>query len=72
MLTKDLIKTEIDRVQDEYLEVLYRIIKALEHPVDSGRSTTWREFVTQTYGCLSNTPIDRGDQGGYERRDALL
>ncbi|MCP4372899.1 MAG: hypothetical protein GY797_33060 [Deltaproteobacteria bacterium] len=30
MITKELIKTEIDNVQDEYLEVLYRFIKSLE------------------------------------------
>ncbi len=30
MITKELIKTEIDNVQDEYLEALYRFIKSLE------------------------------------------
>ncbi len=30
MMTKELIKTEIDNVQDEYLEVLYKFIKSLE------------------------------------------
>lgn len=30
MITKELIKAEIDKVQDENLEVLYKIIKSLE------------------------------------------
>ena len=30
MVTKELLKSEIEKVQDQYLGVLYRIIKALE------------------------------------------
>jgi len=29
MITRELVKAEIDKVQDKYLEILYRIIKAL-------------------------------------------
>ena len=30
MVTRDLIKGEIDKVEDEYLPALYRTVKALE------------------------------------------
>lgn len=33
MITKDLIKSEIDKVQDEDLEVLYKFIRSLEMSV---------------------------------------
>lgn len=85
MITKELIKAEVDRVQDKYLEVLYRIIKALESPIDVeaiGSQTTmdtvnkiedltWHDFVEETYGSLANAPIERGDQGQYEVREAI-
>ena len=60
MVTKDLIKAETDHIQDEYLEVLYRIIKALEHAESTDGSETWHEFIEKTYGCLADDPIERG------------
>jgi len=30
MVTREVLKTEIDCIQDEYLDVLYRFIKSLE------------------------------------------
>ena len=84
MITKELIKAEIDRVQDKYLEVLYKIIKALVSPVDevtSPKATTiinkkvedleWHNFIKETYGCLADAPIERGEQGQYEIREAV-
>lgn len=83
MITKELIKAEIDRVQDKYLEVLYKIIKALVSPTDevaSPKTTTvitkkvedleWHNFIEETYGCLADAPIERGEQGQYEIREA--
>lgn len=32
MITGEHIKVEVDKVQDEYLEVLYRIVKVFEYP----------------------------------------
>ena len=84
MITKELIKAEIDRVQDKYLEVLYKIIKALVSPIDevtSQKTTTvitkkiedleWHNFIQETYGCLADAPIERGEQGQYEIREAI-
>ena len=68
MITKDIVKAEIDNVRDEYLEVLYRIIKALEMDIEmlNAESTTaegveisWKDFIEETYGCLSDHPIER-------------
>ncbi len=77
MVTKDLIKAEIDRVQDEYLEALYKIIKAFESHVDqpslnsASGGTAWKDFINETYGCLADAPIERGDQGYYEMREEM-
>lgn len=32
----------------------------------------WHTFVDATYGILADDPIERGPQGEYEERDALL
>lgn len=84
MITKELIKAEIDRVQDEYLEILYKIIKALVSPIDEVTNPNatmgitkkvedleWHNFIEETYGCLADAPIERGEQGKYEVREAI-
>ncbi|MHA2033195.1 MAG: hypothetical protein ACW99Q_27820 [Candidatus Kariarchaeaceae archaeon] len=85
MITKELLKSAIDKVPDEYLEILYRILKAFEIPV--GEPTTkdfenaghakktkvldWHQFIKETYGSLAEAPIQRGDQGKFEIREAM-
>lgn len=81
MITNEVIKTEIDKVQEKYLEVLYKIIKIFESPSDRKTSDTelsagvaqqsWQRFVAETYGSLSDDPIERGDQDVYEIREAV-
>jgi hypothetical protein len=79
MITKEKIKTEIDNLKDEYLEILYRIIKALEIPVSEvtehleiiNKQSEWHNFIQETYGCLADAPIERGKQGKYEVREAI-
>lgn len=75
MITKELLKTEIDKVQNEYLETLYKIIKALEpsakKEIKNDIELSWNEFIKTTYGCLTHDPIERGDQGKYEIREAI-
>ena len=71
MITKELIKTEVDKVQDEYLVTLYKIIKAFEMPtIDLNRFTnsnkrdeelSWRNFIEKFSGCLANNPIKRSE-----------
>jgi len=69
----------IDNLKDEYLEILYRIIKALEIPVSEvtehleiiNKQSEWHNFIQETYGCLADAPIERGEQGKYEVREAI-
>jgi hypothetical protein len=79
MVTRELLKSEIDRVQDDYLEVLHRIIQALASPTDvvavssqgAVETSSWRKFIEDTYGCLADDPIERGEQGQYEVREVI-
>lgn len=79
MITREVLKDEIDRVQDKDLEVLYRIINALENSLDLTRVTCsstvktlkWEKFIETTYGCLFDDPIERGKQGQYEVREVI-
>lgn len=75
MVTKELIKTEIDKVREEYLPVLLRIVRSLEEPADRSPEVhdeqEWKAFVAETYGSFSDSPIERGDQGEFERREPV-
>ena len=85
MISRKLLKTEIDKVKSEHLELLHGIIKLLENGTrkeitsdlaeaqgaETGLPLDWHEFVAKTYGCLSDAPISRGDQGHYESREAM-
>ena len=78
MITRELVKAEIDKVQDRYLEVIYRIIKALVSPPElvmetpQRATTNWQRFIEETYGSLADDPIERGEQGHYEIREAIV
>jgi hypothetical protein len=67
-MTKERIKAEIDKVSEEYLDVLYQIVKVFEYP---RAEPDWSAFVKETYGCLADDPIERGAQGSYEIREAF-
>jgi hypothetical protein len=64
MITRELLKAEIDKVQDRYLELLYRIIKALVNPEPSvvampqvdAQLSSWHSFIQQAYGSLADDP----------------
>ncbi len=74
MVTKELVKSEIEKLNDDYIPVLYKIIKALESLTSSDssksiskkdKSLEWHQFINETYGCLSESPIERGSQGKF-------
>ncbi len=85
MITKELVKSEIDKIQDQYLETLYRIIQAFESIPTSKQNIDdaefskakdeekkeWLAFIENTYGCLSDDPIERGEQGEFEIREVI-
>ena len=76
MITKDLVKSEIDNVPEENLGVLYRIVKALEEPARSSivsepDESTWKARIAEAYGGTADAPLERGQQGSYEVREPL-
>lgn len=75
MISKEQVKKEIDNVDSQYLDVIYKIIKALgastENPDRIQPSENWHRFIDATYGCLADDPIERGSQGNYELREAF-
>jgi hypothetical protein len=77
MITKELLKTEIDNVPEENLGVLYKIIKALEEPAPARESAfesqvQWMAFIAETFGSTGDAPLERrGEQGSYEVREPL-
>lgn len=79
MTTRELIKNEIDQVQEHYLNLLHRIIRALM-PNSSVSSTlqmtqeptaSWDEFLNDTYGVFRDEPLERSPQGTLEIREAF-
>jgi len=68
MITKELLKPEIEKVPDEYIDALYKIIKALEKQKIRVTGKDWRNFIDQTYGCMRDSPISRGEQGAFDTR----
>lgn len=80
MISRQIIKEEIDKVQDGYLDVLYRIVKVFEYPerlkdleidkpCEKNEKEEWRLFLDKYAGCLADDPIERGDQGQFETRE---
>ena len=50
---------------------IYKIIMAFQsQPKEANDDQTeWQAFVNETYGCLADDPIERGEQGVYEIRE---
>src|SRR4051812_27534814 len=65
VITKDLLKAEIDNVPEENLGVLYKIVKALEEPREEDRprqvdAVEWKAWIAEIYGSMADAPIERG------------
>lgn len=83
MVTRELVKDRIDHVQEEYLDILYKIIQSFaselptavqsNHTPAGPRSEreNWQRFVSLTYGSTANAPIERGAQGKFEIRETF-
>ena len=78
VITKDILKREIDHIQDQYIETLYTVIKAFEYPNIRQPSSTvpstdeqWSAFLDQFAGACAEAPLQRGEQGQYEERERL-
>lgn len=60
MTIRDRVKAELDKVDDEYLGVVERILAALEAPSrQEGARASWSEFLDSTYGSMADAPIER-------------
>jgi hypothetical protein len=66
MTTRETIKAEIDKVQDQDLELLFRVVKAFTTSPEEAPAKfdpeTWRQFINDTYGSLADDPIERSEQ----------
>lgn len=79
LVTKEQVKSEVDKVRDEYLGVLYRIILALEEPdkmtprpeIGGDRKAGWHQFIAEMYGSTADAPLERWPEGLPEERLAL-
>lgn len=83
MISRALLKSEIDKVKAEYLDLLYRIVKAFENGASKGstalasesddfrKNLDWQAFVDTTYGCMADSEISRGEQGVSENREEI-
>ena len=71
MTTRDLLRSEIDKMPDEYISALYKIIKALEKPETGMSDKDWHDFINQTYGCMQDNMISRGEQGAFDIREEI-
>lgn len=74
VITKEQLKAEIDKVPEENLGVLYKIVKALEEPRQEDRprpadAAEWKSWIAEAYGSTADAPIERGEQGSYEVRE---
>lgn len=68
MITKEQLKIEIEKVPNEYIHSLYKIIHALEKRESKVADNDWLDFIYQTYGCMQENPISRGEQGAFDIR----
>lgn len=83
MVTRNLLKQEIDRVREEHLTALYNIIKVFALPAGTILSASdgtaepatdrsnREKFIEKTYGCLKDDSIERGRQGGCQCKETI-
>ena len=77
-ITKEQIKSEVDKVRDEDLGLLYRFILTLEEPTrilpsypEPGGTLDWSQFISAMYGSTADAPLARWPEGVSEERLAL-
>ena len=79
MITRELIKNQIDLVQDKDLDQLLLFVNALaKAPTIKHRivppaipNKEWQILIDTTAGIFASDPIERGSQGNYEQRETL-
>jgi len=72
MATRAELEEGLDKIGDENLEVVYRLVLALAAPAESlDPGESWGQFISSSYGCMADAPIERGGVGEFEARDLL-
>ncbi|MCB1158403.1 MAG: hypothetical protein H7A25_22010 [Leptospiraceae bacterium] len=73
MLLREKIKEEIDKIQEEHLDLLFEVILAFEKvkTINTVKSSSWDSWVEEMFGCFQQEPLQRYSQGQYEIREAL-
>jgi len=81
MLSSEKLKSEIDKIPKEYYGDILDILKSFKvknnyNLKDSislkmSSKSKWSSFILETYGSLSDYPIERGEQGNYETREEI-
>ena len=81
MSAREMIKGDIDKVGDEYLEILQKLVKVFIKPdaepsasvkyAKADEEMNWHDFIEEFSGCLADDPITRGEQGEYEIREEM-
>ncbi len=78
MLNSNKLKSEIDNIPKEYYGVIWNMFQTMKtnntYAQYSEKVTNkkWLEFISATYGSLSDAPIERGEQEAYELREDLI
>ena len=76
--TKELLKTRIEKLPPEHLELVDRVLSAFEVPASQSArdlqapgGEDWTAFIRQTYGSMADDPIERQPGGLLELRAPL-
>ena len=69
-ITKEILKKEIDFIPENYITILYKIMKSFEEDnSNSNTNTGGVNELAQFYGCFKDSPIERGEQPKAEQRE---
>lgn len=53
-------------------ELVKHLLRSLEQAQSAEPPTSdWHQFLSETYGSLKDTPLERAPQGDYEERELL-
>jgi len=70
VITKELIKKEIDKVPNQYLTVLYKVVKSFEIEEKTAKKNEWESFVENCYGSIPDFQA-REEQPPLQEREEL-
>lgn len=72
MTIREQVKAELEKVDEEHLAIVYRMLQSLEMTAPAEEpAETWSDFIAATYGCMADVPIERGEQRDFEICDLL-